>query len=148
MGDPWNFVGESAPLGHLDGTVTLVQGSAFCISGRSGDVYRDTAQGLIFRDTRFLSRCELRVNGTQPEPLAASTINPFSATYVSRTRPRSGRRSGQLMIFRYRYIGRGMREDLVIRNFSEEPAYCSVEYVMEADFADLFEVKEARVHAT
>lgn len=148
MGDPWNFAGESAPLGHLDGTVTLVQGSAFCISGRSGDVYRDTAQGLIFRDTRFLSRCELRVNGTQPEPLAAATINPFSATYVSRTRPRSGRRSSQLMIFRYRYIGRGMREDLVIRNFSEEPAYCSVEYVLEADFADLFEVKEARVHAT
>jgi glycogen debranching enzyme len=148
MGDPWNFTGESAPLGHLDGTVTLVQGSAFCISGRSGDVYPDTAQGLIFRDTRFLSRCELRVNGTQPEPLAAATINPFSATYVSRTRPRSGRRSNQLMLFRYRYIGRGMREDLVVRNFADEPAYCSIEYAVEADFADLFEVKEARVHTT
>jgi glycogen debranching enzyme len=49
------------------------------------------------------------------------------------------------MIERRRYVGRGMREDLVVRNFGEEPAYCGVEFRFGADFADLFAVKEGRV---
>ncbi|MDQ3756693.1 MAG: amylo-alpha-1,6-glucosidase, partial [Actinomycetota bacterium] len=124
--------------------VTLVEGSAFAISARSGDMVRGSPHGLFFRDTRFLSRFELRVNGAQPEPLAADTTDPFSAVFVARTRPRPGRADSTLMVFRYRYIGRGMREDLVIRNFGDEPAFCSLELDIEADFADLFEVKEGR----
>lgn len=49
------------------------------------------------------------------------------------------------MIFRHRYIGRGMREDVMICNFGEEPAFCSIEIEVNSDFADLFEVKEGRV---
>ena len=148
MADPWNFAGESVSLAQTGGTVTLIEGSAFCISGRSGDVHPGTPQGLIFRDTRFLSRFELRVNGQQPEPLAASTADPFSATFVARTRPRTGRADSTLMVFRHRWIGRGMREDIAIRNFGEEAAYCSVEMAIDADFADLFEVKEGRVETS
>ena len=48
------------------------------------------------------------------------------------------------MVERRRYVGRGMREDLVVRNFGEEPAYCAIELVYGADFADLFAVKEGR----
>ena len=39
-----------------------------------------------------------------------------------------------------------MREDLEIENYGEEAAYCSIELLVDADFADLFEVKEGRVH--
>jgi glycogen debranching enzyme len=147
MADPWNFAGESPSLIQPGGTVTLVEGSAFCISGRSGDILPGTPQGLFFRDTRFLSRLELRVNGTKPEPLATAPIDPFSASFVARTRPRPGRADSTVTVFRHRYIGRGMREDLVIRNFGEEAAYCEVELFLDADFADLFEVKEGRVTA-
>jgi glycogen debranching enzyme len=146
VSDPWNFAGESAPLGQPGGTVTLVEGSAFCISGRSGDISAGSPQGVFFRDTRFLSRFELRVNGQQPEPLASTPLDPFSAVFAARTRPRPGRADSTLMVFRHRYLGRGMREDISVRNFGEEPSYCSIELVMEADFADLFEVKEGRVH--
>ena len=38
-----------------------------------------------------------------------------------------------------------MREDIVVHNFSEEPAFCSIELLLGCDFADLFEVKEGRV---
>ena len=145
MAEPWTFAGESAPLGQAGGTVTLVEGSAFAISGRSGDMVAGTPHGIFFRDTRFLSRFELRINGQQAEPLAAVTPDPFSAIFASRTRPRPGVADSTLMVFRYRYIGRGMREDIVVRNFGEEPAFCSVEVAVEADFADLFEVKEGRV---
>ena len=132
-------------MGPNGGTISLVEGSSFCISGRSGDMAPGSPQGLFFRDTRFLSRFELRVNGQAPEPLAASIPEPFSAVMVSRTRPRVGHADSTAVIFRKRYIGRGMREDLEIRNYGPEPAYCSLEFLVEADFADLFEVKEGRV---
>src|SRR4051794_8178351 len=145
MADPYNFSAESPSLGQPGGMVTLVEGSAFCISGRSGDILAGTPQGLFFRDTRFLSRFELRLNGQQPEPLAATPSDPFSAQFVSRNRPRPGLADSTLVVFRHRYIGRGMREDITVRNFGEEAAYCSLELVIDADFADLFEVKEGRV---
>src|SRR5437764_8358252 len=145
MADQWNFAGESVSLSQPSGTVTLVEGSAFCISGRSGDMHHGTPQGLMFRDTRFLSRFELRVNGQQPEPLAAIPADPFSCTFVSRSRPRPGRADSTLLVFRRRYVGRGMREDISVHNFGEEAAYCSLELLVDADFANLFEVKEGRV---
>ncbi len=131
-------------MGQAGGAVTLVQGSAFCISGRSGDIGTGPAQGLFFRDTRFISHWELKVNGGHPEPLAADSTDPFSATFVLRAQPTPGRADSTLMVFRYRYVGRGMREDLVVFNYGEEPAYCSVELEFAADFADLFRVKEGR----
>src|SRR5438445_9715831 len=102
VSDPWTFGGESASLGQAGGTVTLVEGPAFCISGRSGDMAPGSPQGLFFRDTRFLSRLELRVNGHLPEPLAAEAMDPFSATFVLRSRPRQGRPDSPLMVFRSR----------------------------------------------
>src|SRR5437762_13518330 len=90
MADPWTYSSEVPHLG-TSGTVTLVEGSAFCISGRSGDMAPNSPQGVFFRDTRFLSRVELRVNGQLPEPLAAESLDPFSATFALRTRPRPRR---------------------------------------------------------
>ena len=52
------------------------------------------------------------------------------------------------MVFRSRYVGQGMREDLTIRNFADEPALCAIEMFVGADFADLFAVKEGRAGAT
>ena len=137
MADPWNFAGESVALGSPGSTVTLVEGSAFCISDGNGDIRPGTPQGLFFRDTRLVSTLRLRVNGAPPDPLAGTSTDPFAAVFVAR--------SGDLLVLRRRYIGRGMREDLIIRNFSAEAAFCAVELQVEADFADLFEVKEGRV---
>ncbi|MGH9225637.1 MAG: amylo-alpha-1,6-glucosidase, partial [Acidimicrobiales bacterium] len=145
MTDPWAFSGESPSVGPHVGAVTLVEGPAFCISGGSGDMFPDTPQGLFFRDTRFLSRFEVRVNEQPPEPLSAARSNPFAAVFVQRSRPRTGQADSALLVTRSRYVGRGMREDISIRNYGEEAAYCSLEITLNADFADLFEVKEGRV---
>jgi glycogen debranching enzyme len=147
VADPWAFEGESVSLGRAGAAdVTLVEGSAFAISGASGDMSPGSAQGLFFRDTRFLSRLEMRINGTAPEYLAAVTPEPFSAQFVCRPRRAPGSKSeGAVLVFRHRYVGRGMREDIVVRNFGEEPAYCELALEVDADFADLFEVKEGRV---
>jgi len=143
--EPWT-TSASASLGGADGIVTLVEGSAFCISSRTGEIDPVHPQGLFFRDTRFLSEMRLLLNGVAPEALSATTTDPFSAVFVLRGLPAKGRADSHLLVFRRRYVGRGMREDIEIRNFGEEAAYCSVEFVLGCDFADLFEVKEGRVH--
>ena len=144
MPDPWT-TSASASLTSAEGIVTLVEGSAFCISGRSGEIDPAHPQGLFFRDTRFLSEMRLALNGNVPEPLAATEADPFSGVFVLRGHPAKGRADSHLVVYRRRYVGRGMREDLEIENFGEEAAFCSVELVLDADFADLFEVKEGRV---
>ena len=143
MADPWTFTSDDTAAAP-EGAVTLVQGSSFCISSRDGDVAPGTPQGLFFRDTRFLSGVELHINGSRPEVLAAERTAPFSATFVLRSTPVAGRADSSLMVLRDRYVGRGMREDLVVRNYGEEPAYCSVKLRFSADFANLFAVKEGR----
>ena len=147
MASPWSS-SASPSLGAPGGTVTLVEGPAFCISGRTGNMHSSFPEGLFYRDTRFLSEMELRVNGQVPEPLAATTTDPFSASFVLRDHPLRGRADSHLVIFRHRYVGRGMREDIVVRNFGEEPAFCAIELTLNCDFADLFEVKEGRVERT
>src|SRR3954447_1022403 len=143
MAEPWTYAGEVPIMGTV-GTITLVEGSAFAISSRSGDMAPNLPQGFFFRDTRFLSRFELRVNGQPPEPIEAEPLDPFSATFALRTRPRAGRADSPLLLFRHRFVGRGMREDIVIRNYGAEPSYCSLELLFDTDFADLFHVKEGR----
>lgn len=144
MPDPWT-TSASASLAAGDGVVTLVEGSAFCISTGAGEIDPYQPQGLFFRDTRFLSELRLRLNGNHPEALAATNPDPFSGVFVARGRPAQGRADSHLLLTRHRYVGRGMREDIRVSNFGEEPAFCSIEIELGADFADLFEVKEGRV---
>ena len=68
MPDPWT-TSASASLTSGDGIVTLVEGSAFCISSRSGEIDPAHPQGLFFRDTRFLS--EMRLASEREHPGAA-----------------------------------------------------------------------------
>jgi glycogen debranching enzyme len=142
VAQPWTTSASATISGSA---VTLVEGPAFCISDRAGNMVPELPHGLFFRDTRFLSLMRLRVNGAAPEALAATTPDPFSGVYVLRDHPKAGRADSNLMVFRHRYVGRGMREDIVVHNFSEEPAFCSIELLLGSDFADLFEVKEGRV---
>jgi glycogen debranching enzyme len=144
MSEPWTFSGKVATLDATSAVVTLVDESTFAISVMAGDMLSGTAQGLFVRDTRIVSRFELRINGTRPESLSAITEDPFSATFVSRCQPRPGRADSTLMVFRARHVGQGMREDVCIRNFGDEPTFCSVEFFVDSDFADLFAVKEGR----
>jgi len=146
VASPWTS--SASPSLGTSGTVTLVEGPAFCISGRSGNMHASFPEGLFYRDTRFLSEMELRVNGQVPEPLAATSTDPFSASFVLRDHPLRGRADSHLVVFRHRYVGRGMREDIVVRNFGEEPAFCAIELSINCDFADLFEVKEGRIERT
>lgn len=134
-----------ASLAGSDGTVTLVEGQTFALSGRSGDMRHDLPNGLFVLDTRVLSQWELRVNGHRLEPLAVDLRSPFTARFAARSAPAVGHADASLVVFRDRFVGQGMREDVQITNHGTETTPVTVELRCDADFADLFAVKESRV---
>lgn len=127
------------------GGVTVIDGSTFCVSGVGGEVWPDRAEGLFVRDTRLLSGWRLAVNGSIPQPLGTETPQPFSATFIGRVPPQSGHSDSTLMVVVRRYVGDGMREDIELHNLSASSCQVELTLDLDADFADLFEVKGGRV---
>jgi glycogen debranching enzyme len=141
----WAFEGQPATLSS--GTVTLVNGTSFCVCGHDGDIDGAGAQGTFFLDTRIVSGWRVRVDGSPVEPITTLTGEPFRATFLGRVHLGERTVESTLLVERARYVGAGMREDLVLRNFGREDVSVAVTVHVAADFADLFEVKEDRVRA-
>lgn len=138
----WAFDGSPRPVGA--GTVTIVEGSSFAIFTPTGDIDPGSPHGLFYRDTRILSTWQIRVDGAPIESLSVMPAEPFHATLIGRCRPRPGQVDSTLILQRDRYVGSGMREDLVLRNLSAEASGATLTIAVDADFADLFAVKENR----
>ncbi|MET3173784.1 UNVERIFIED_ORG: glycogen debranching enzyme [Arthrobacter sp. UYCu721] len=139
----WNADTAAGPLGA--GTITLVEGSSFCISLPNGDIQPELPHGVFFQDTRILSRWSLTVNGQLLEPLAAETKEPYRALFAGRVARSDGYADSPLLVERLREVGVGITEEITVWNYSLDPVECVVSLRVEADFADLFEVKEARI---
>lgn len=146
MSDPaagWNFSGQVASTAGA--LTTLVDETSFCVSSTNGDITPGAAQGLFFLDTRFISHLELRVGGHPIEVLAVDKPSPFAADFVGR--PSGGQiLDPALVLFRRRNVGRGLVDEIELRNHASEPAEVDLELLVDADFADLFAVKEQRAH--
>ena len=143
MGEGWTFAGEATQSGG--DSVTLIERSSFCLSERGGDLVPGTPHGLFHRDTRILSVWQLRLDDEEIDPLSVIAQEPYEALFLGRARPRPGYSEATVLLERRRFVGAGMREDLVLRNLGNEAAACALTLRVEADFADLFEVKEGRV---
>ncbi len=147
------------PLAHVDarqrtgsgfgaesserGGQVLVAGTSFAVSGPGGDI-DGPAHGLFVRDARIISRWRLRVDGTPVDPLGGYTVEPFAGTFMVRSRLRDGHVEPTVLIERRRYVASGMREDLCVQNYGNEPAGLTLSLAVGADFADLFVVKAGR----
>ena len=130
-----------APTGD---DVTLVEGSSFCVGDRVGDIAPHRAHGSFFMDTRIVSTWQLTVDDAPLDPLAVIPQEPFAATFVTRAAPRPGSHEPTIVVERRRLVASGMREDLVLHNYGSETAGCRLVLTVDADFADLFDVKEGR----
>lgn len=121
-------------------------------SSWSGDIEADTSQGVFYRGARLLSQFTVRINGVEPESLSTTVDEPFTATFVGRVRsepsdPESIVGGPSLVIVRRRFVGQGLREDLVVQNDADEAVYCDVEIEMASDFAELVVVRDHHVTA-
>lgn len=145
MTNPWTPSGGPTVIGRPgSGLVTLLEETTFCISEASGDIVPGGPQGLFYRDTRFLSQLELRLDGELPEPVAVQPAEPFACTFLARRPPGPARADSTLLVIRRRYVDSGMREDITLRNLGRETAGVHVTVEVDGDFADLFQVKEGR----
>ncbi|MBT2597638.1 glycogen debranching N-terminal domain-containing protein [Arthrobacter sp. ISL-72] len=137
----WNLdtVGSVGP-----NAVTIVEGSSFFISAANGDLDLELAHGVFYQDTRIVSRWNLLVNNHVVEGLMAVNPEPYRAVFTGRAPQPDGAADRPMVIERDRQVGDGIRETLTLRNYSTSPAPCTIKLAVEADFADLFEVKAGR----
>ncbi|HEY5274006.1 MAG TPA: glycogen debranching N-terminal domain-containing protein [Acidimicrobiales bacterium] len=145
MIDAWNFALEPASGGMNPGSVTLLDGTTFCISNTVGDIDSGGSHGLFVADTRFLAIWRLRVNGAVPAPLSVIESDPAGGSFVTRLRPTPIVPNPALLVTRDRYVGEGMSELLTLRNLARDSIDLRLSIDVGADFAHLFEVKEDRL---
>jgi glycogen debranching enzyme len=122
-------------------TLTILEGSTFCICDDRGDVGGETS-GLFAHDTRFLSVFRLTINGATPLLLTAAKVEYFSAAFFLRNPLAGGLPQDSVSIARRRFVGDGLQERVVLRNEGMAPVAFTVGLEVGCDFADIMLVKD------
>lgn len=122
-------------------SVTVLEGSTFCVSDELGDFVEPT-EGFFEADTRFLSHLRLTVNGERPLLLSNGRVEYYSAAFWLRNPVAGGLRQDDLSIARVRFIGETMQDRLTVVNHSDRPLEFELALEFGNDFADIFAVKE------
>jgi len=124
-------------------SLTVQEGSTFCVCDEAGDVDgKASASGFFAADTRFLSRSLLTVAGARPSLLSSSQPAPHLARFVFRNPDAGGLRPNELSIERERFVGDCMQERIHVENHGRRRIETELGLELEADFADIFAVKE------
>jgi glycogen debranching enzyme len=126
-------------------TISILDGSTFVVSDRRGDIDAgpDQPHGLFYRDTRFLSRWVLTLEGRPLEVLSTDDVDYFSAQFFLFPPTGTIYKNPELSVIRQRTVGDGIHEDVLLLNHASEPVQVGLHVTADADFADLFEVKDA-----
>ena len=128
----------------VDELISILEGNTFVVSDRRGDIDASPTdtRGLFSRDTRFLSRWLLTVDGVAPSVLSTDDLQYFSAQFFLAPSSNTVYADANLSIIRSRAVGHGFHEDLTILNLSRQPVDIMVRIEAGADFVDLFAVKD------
>src|SRR6185437_10689467 len=128
-----------------DRLVQILEGNTFVVSDDRGDIEAraEDPTGLFSFDTRFLSKWVLTVNGERLTALSTDDLQYFRARFFLVPGTGTVYVDSKLSVIRTRAVGDGFHEDLQILNHDEQPVDLQVRIDAAADFADLFEVKDA-----
>jgi glycogen debranching enzyme len=122
-------------------TLTILEGSTFCICDERGDIAGESS-GFFIDDTRYLSRYVVTLNGDRPLLLSSDRVEYYSAAFYLRNPLAGGLPQDAISVVRERFVGDGMQDRLALRNESMEPVSLELGIELEADFADIFAVKD------
>lgn len=145
----------------LGGVAVLKHGNLFLLSDARGDlVPNGQGLGLYDGDTRVLSTARLRVNGVAPRILVEDSGGSWRGTIrlTNGAPAEDGPASGTpgelpvaadtrttpaqvLAITRSRWIDMAWHETITLEHFGDRPADVVVTLDLDADFADLFELR-------
>jgi glycogen debranching enzyme len=126
-------------------TISILDGSTFVVSDRRGDIDAgpDQPHGFFFADTRFLSKWRLTMGGRDLKVLSTDDVEYFAAQFFLYPPTGTIYKNPELSVIRKRYVGDGFHEDLLVLNHAAETVEATLRLDAAADFADLFEVKDA-----
>ncbi len=91
---------------------------------------------------RHLSRWQLRLNGRVLDVLSAETLEYDEAVFFLVEPTGTIYRNPAVSLIRRRQVADGMREHLELYNHGRQTVDFEVSLLFDADFADLFEVKD------
>jgi hypothetical protein len=129
----------------------IKEGEYFLYTYENGDMTHGNRAGLglYYRDTRFLSTLETRLEGVQPLFLSSSLERGYMAN-IHLSNPdilEEGRTvipQDVISIRRSRLIKDGLVERIYIRNYHSAPVHVRLSISLASDFADIFEVRGMR----
>ncbi len=129
----------------------LADGHSFAIFDAGGDIVDSPleALGLFHRDTRYLSRFELRVAGETPYFLNSFLSDDKAQLRINLTNPDLGVNGevielprNSIQLERSWALGQAsLFHRLVVRNYTQAPVNLDLELRFAVDFVDLFEVR-------
>jgi glycogen debranching enzyme len=129
----------------------LSDGHSFAIFDAGGDIVESPleALGLFHRDTRYLSRFELRVSGETPYFLNSFLSDDKAQLRVNLTNPDLGVHGdvidlprNSIQLERSWALGQAsLFHRLVVRNYTQAQVKIDLEFRFAVDFIDLFEVR-------
>ena len=131
---------------------TLKHGDMFAVFDHYGDAAGGPggSDGLYYRDTRYLSWCELRINGVRPLLLGSNLRDDNATLTCDLSNPdisvaNMSLEHDLIHIRRSCFLWNATcYQRLSIRNFGQLPCNLRIEIVFAADFADIFEARGMR----
>ncbi|MBQ0904044.1 amylo-alpha-1,6-glucosidase [Micromonospora sp. U21] len=126
--------------------VSILDGNTFLVSDRTGDIEPsyDFPTGLFSFDTRFLSNWVLTLNGERLHALSMDDAESYGTRFFLAPGEPTHYLDAKASVIRNRAIVGSFEEQLTVLNHAGEEVEFTVRIEMAADFADLFEIKNAR----
>lgn len=125
-------------------TISILDGSTFIVSNGRGDIVAtpNKPQGFFYRDTRFLSHWCLTFDGASLDVLSTENEQYFSSQFFLVPAGGTVYDNPTVSVIRWRFVRDGFHEDLKVMNHGHEPLRVEIRLHAEADFADIFDVKD------
>jgi glycogen debranching enzyme len=140
----WNSVLSERPQPTLtlkDDDLFLLTDTLGNIGGSVGDD-RSSSMGLFCKDTRFLGRLELQIEGRSPILLSSTADKGFVLSVLC-TNPRIDEqiKAESIGIKRELVLNGGLFEEIEVSNYSTNAVAFELSLSFDADFLDLFEIR-------
>ena len=127
------------------GNKVIKHDDCFAVFDTFGDIvpYGIDAQGIFYRDTRFLSRMEMVVNQLPPLLLSSNVQNNNYTLGFDLTNPKLlNLEQGTIHINRKKILWENsFHEEITFTNYGDKPIELTVDFILEADFIDIFELR-------
>ncbi len=124
--------------------IAVNAGSAFVLSSSTGDIHSHTSEGFYAYDTRFLSTFRITINSRDLSPLGTVSFNSSLASFYSTLEGGKNLPRSSISIVRDRMVESGFHEDIALVNHNPIEISLHLVMILDADFADVFQVRGHR----